>query len=73
MNMNTYDPSHHDAASTLILNVDAARVKLGNVSRTTVYDLVKRGELTKVNIGARAFITVASIDDYLARLLEMAK
>ena len=30
---------------------------LGGVSRTTVYDLVNHGELVKVNIGRRGFIT----------------
>jgi excisionase family DNA binding protein len=42
--------------------------RLGGVSRTTVYELIKRRELVHVNIGRRGFITAASIDAYIERL-----
>ncbi len=42
--------------------------RLGGVSRTTVYELAKRGELVHVNIGRRGFITAVSIDAYIERL-----
>jgi hypothetical protein len=41
---------------------------LGGTSRTTLYELVDRGELVKVNIGRRAFITAESIAAYVERL-----
>jgi hypothetical protein len=45
---------------------------LGGVSRTTVYDLVNRGLLVKVNIGRRGFITAESLVAYVDRLSEAA-
>jgi len=45
---------------------------LGNVSRTTVYDLVDKRELVKVNIGRRSFITAESLAAYVDRLSEVA-
>ena len=41
---------------------------LGGIGITTVYKLVAEGELTKVNIGRRAFITRKSIEAYVDRL-----
>ncbi len=46
--------------------------KLGGVSRTTVYALVNEGELVKVNIGRRGFITAESLAAYVNRLAEAA-
>jgi hypothetical protein len=45
---------------------------LGQLGRTKVYQLVDAGELTKVNIGRRGFITAASIEAYVNRLQEAA-
>jgi len=52
----------------LLVPIPAACAKLGNVSRTTIYALVNQGELTKVNIGRRGFITAKSIETYVSRL-----
>jgi len=41
---------------------------LGGISRTTLYELAKRGDLAVVRIGRRAFVTRASIDQYVERL-----
>jgi len=46
--------------------------KLGGLGRTKIYDLIDRRELTKVNIGRRAFITAKSIAAYVDRLAEAA-
>ena len=40
------------------------------VSRQWIHELVKRGELQRVKIGKRVFITQASIDAYIDRLVE---
>jgi hypothetical protein len=50
---------------------DACRI-LGYLGRTKVYELVDVGELTKVNIGRRGFITAKSLEDYVNRLTEAA-
>ena len=45
-----------------------ARALLGGIGRTTQHELVVNGDLEKVKIGRRAFITAASIDAYLAKI-----
>jgi hypothetical protein len=56
----------------LLVPVPAACTALGGVSRTTVYALVNQGELVKVNIGRRGFITAESLAAYVDRLTEAA-
>lgn len=41
----------------------------GRISRATIYRLIQRGELTKVNIGRRGFVTSDSISAYIERLV----
>jgi excisionase family DNA binding protein len=38
------------------------------VADTTVYELIKRGEITKVKIGRLGFITSESLEAYMDRL-----
>lgn len=57
----------------LLIPVPNACETLGGVSRTTVYELVKRGDLVKVNIGRRGFITAESLAEYVNRLSDAAK
>lgn len=45
---------------------------LGGVGRTTLYALVTAGQLTKVKIGSRSFITGESLRNFLDRLNESA-
>jgi excisionase family DNA binding protein len=42
--------------------------KLGGLGRSKIYKLIDEGELLRVNIGRRAFVTRQSIDDYVSRL-----
>jgi hypothetical protein len=56
----------------LLVPIPDACSELGGVSRTTVYDLANRGELVKVNIGRRGFITGESLAAYVGRLREAA-
>jgi hypothetical protein len=42
---------------------------LGNISRSKVYGLIATGELTRVRIGSRAFITGESITAFLTKVL----
>ena len=45
---------------------------LGGIGHTTIYDLIKRHELVKVNIGRRGFVTSESLAAYVDRLSEAA-
>jgi hypothetical protein len=45
----------------LLVPIPDACSKLGDVSRTTIYGLVNQGQLCKVNIGRRGFITAESL------------
>jgi excisionase family DNA binding protein len=45
---------------------------LGDLGRTKLYELIKDGEITKVKIGSRSFVTAESLDAYLERLVEGA-
>jgi excisionase family DNA binding protein len=56
-----------------LVSMQEAREKwLGGIGRTTVYELIKRGELTQVHVGRRGFITAKSLDAYVNRLSEAA-
>lgn len=51
-----------------ILSIPCAQQELGGVSRPTIYRLLKRGLLRRVKLGSRAFITRASVQEYLRSL-----
>jgi excisionase family DNA binding protein len=42
------------------------------IGRSTLYELIEKGELKKVNIGRRSFITAASLKAFVDRLAEVA-
>jgi hypothetical protein len=56
----------------LLTPITGACTALGGVGRTKVYELVNQGELVKVNIGRRGFITTESLTAYVDRLAEEA-
>jgi excisionase family DNA binding protein len=76
------NPSGHDgtqgvnAMSELVnrlVSIQEAREQwLGGIGRTTVYELIKRGELTQVHVGRRGFITSESLAAYVDRLTAAA-
>ena len=53
-----------------LVPIPETRRLLGNIGHSTVYELVGRGELVKVNIGRRAFVTSDSINAYMDRLAQ---
>jgi predicted DNA-binding transcriptional regulator AlpA len=55
-----------------LLSIPEARSELGGIGHTTIYELIERRELLKVNIGRRAFITAESLAAYVDRLSEAA-
>jgi excisionase family DNA binding protein len=61
-----------DSTHQLLVPIPGARAQLGGIGNTTLYELVKRGELTKVNIGRRGCITAESLSAYVGRLTEAA-
>lgn len=52
----------------LLVPTPKARQILGGIGHTTIYDLINRGELVKVNIGRRSFVTAESLAAYVNRL-----
>lgn len=52
----------------LLVPYDETMHQLGDIGRTTLYELFDRGELTRVNIGRRGFVTAKSIAAYVDRL-----
>jgi hypothetical protein len=41
---------------------------LGGIGRTKLWDLVNHGEIVRVNVGRRSFITVKSVAAYVDRV-----
>jgi hypothetical protein len=56
----------------LLIPYDEVRHKLGDIGRTTLYELFERNELVRVNIGRRGFVTAKSLAAYVDRLSEAA-
>lgn len=57
-----------DEPTRLLLDYDAARAALGGIGRTKLWDLVTQGEITRVNVGRRSFITAESLAAYVERI-----
>jgi hypothetical protein len=51
-----------------LVSILEAREILGGIGHTTLYELIKRGELRKVNIGRRGFVTSESLAAYVDRI-----
>ena len=47
--------------------VNEARHQLGRISPTTLYALVKEGEISLVKIGRRSFVQAEELDDFPSR------
>ena len=56
----------------ILVPYNEARHKLGGLGRTTLYGLIEQGELERVNVGRRGFVTAKSIAAYVDRLSEKA-
>ncbi len=56
-----------DASDRLLLKVEEAALRL-QVGRTTMYDLVRRGEVESVPIGRLRRIPVECLGEYVSRL-----
>lgn len=58
-----------DPVTKRLLPIPDAMRMLGDIGRTKAYELINDGEITKVNIGSRSFITAESLEMYLERLV----
>lgn len=58
-----------DTTVRRLVSIPEARKLLGNIGHTTLYELVNRGEIIKVNIGRRGLITSESLEAYMDRLI----
>lgn len=50
-----------------LMPVNEARQRLGGISPTTFYALVKEGELSLVKMGRRSFVQAEDLDDFLRK------
>jgi excisionase family DNA binding protein len=53
-------------ASRDLYTIEEARAQLGGISRNTLYDLLRNGELASIQIGRRRFISAAALDAFIA-------
>jgi excisionase family DNA binding protein len=58
-----------DSSSRLLLTVDEAADRLG-LGKTKVYELLRRGELASVHVGAARRIPARALEEYVERLIE---
>jgi predicted DNA-binding transcriptional regulator AlpA len=62
-----------DDISQLWLSIPKTQATLGGLSRSAIYELIARGDLVRVKIGRRSFITEQSIADYTQRVEAASK
>jgi hypothetical protein len=53
--------------SRALYSIQESRALLGGISRNTIYDLMRTGQLASVLIGCRRFISADAIADLIAR------
>jgi predicted DNA-binding transcriptional regulator AlpA len=58
----------NNTPDALLVPLPDVQPSLGGIGRTTVYNLIVKGELVRVHIGGRAFVTSESIAAYVDRL-----
>ncbi|WP_285033880.1 helix-turn-helix domain-containing protein [Mycolicibacterium sp. lyk4-40-TYG-92] len=49
----------------LLVTVEEAQRRLGGISKPTLYKRIAAGQIVKVNIGRRVFVTVESLTAYV--------
>jgi hypothetical protein len=57
-----------DIGTKRLVSIPEAREILGGIGHTTIYELFKRGQIVKVNIGRRGFVTSESLAAYMDQL-----
>ena len=46
----------------ILFSIDEARIRLGGISRNSIYSLMRSGVLASVTIGCRRFVSGSAID-----------
>lgn len=59
---------HHKEHHRLLISVEEAAAILG-IGRTAAYELVRKNQLKSVKIGRTRRVVVASLNEYVMRLL----
>jgi hypothetical protein len=54
--------------SRLLMPYPEVRKVLGGIGNTKLWELIEAGELERVRIGTRAFVTAESVSAYVERL-----
>lgn len=49
-----------------LYSIDEARERLGGISRNSIYQLLRKGQLASVIIGTRRLVSAAAIDQLIA-------
>jgi excisionase family DNA binding protein len=57
--------------SPLLYRVDEAAEAL-RISRSSLYELIRSGQLSTVKVGRRRLVPVAALSDYISRLGDLA-
>lgn len=53
-------------------DIEDSRVQLGGIGRTTMFELIRTGQIRSVKIGRRRMIPQSQIDAYIARQLKVS-
>jgi hypothetical protein len=61
-------PMFASTVPRLLVPVEAAQAMLGDLGRTTVYELMAGGAIVRVKVGRRTLVTADSITAYVGRL-----
>jgi hypothetical protein len=61
-----------DKRFTGALSIKGAMEYLGDIGKTKIYDLIKRGEIKVVRIDSKPVVLISELDDFLARISEAA-
>jgi hypothetical protein len=72
MQMQTVEHIVTPTAERAIVPIPESQAYLGGIGLSKLYELIRQGELVKVNIGRRGFITLESLRAYVDRLIEAA-
>ena len=52
----------------LLYPIDEACEMLGGLSRSTIYAMIRSGQINAVKVGARSFITADELDEFICSL-----
>jgi hypothetical protein len=63
-------PAPQPEVTPALLSMNGGQEFLGGIGSTLFEELIASGEIVKVKIGRRSFVTRASVEAYVARLVD---